>query len=691
MRLTTLGPNAFGLDNTLDDDLSPLNSPVITPTPNPPISGPGIGISLGGTPAGFSSAASMASPAAMSSAAAPSVTVSSTIVGSSVHALVASSTGFSLNLIFDAGTPTSFQSSIQQAASILASTLYDKITVNLNIHYSGSGGGASANGDGNVIEPLSTVTNALKANASPGDTVFNGLPTGSSVQGQSSVMVWNAEAKALGLINPNDTTTVDGHATFSTDIDPSAIVGVALHELTHAMGRVPELYGSPPDIFELFRFTQAGDRLFEPYFPGFSAPAAYFSLDGGNTKIADYGEDSDPSDFLNTGVQGPNDPFNEFYDPGSTLQSLTAVDKTQLDVLGFHPSPPKPTDTTPPSLVVDGPLLVDAINTGAITSSVLRFDDNTSSHAQETYTIVTAPAHGYILKSGVQVLQFTQADIDNGLIVYQEVTYGVSSDSFTFRVSDALGNTTSTQTLQIQVVDTRPPLLFDNAKLTVPSGGSAVITESYLRYDDNSSSHAQEVYTVLSGPTHGTLLKSGHATAAFTQADIDNGLISYAENGTSLAPDSFTFVVADAAGNATIAQTFQIQFTDQSPPSPVVDIPLTVTINGSNVITSNLLRFDDTSSSHAQETYTVLTAPTHGGLLKSGPGHHVVHAGRHRQRPHLLSGDGRRRFIGLLHVQGCRRQRQHNGYADVSNPGGRHPRGFRIDRPRSGRQRLFPR
>ncbi len=126
------------------------------------------------------------------------------------------------------------------------------------------------------------------------------------------------------------------------------------------------------------------------------------------------------------------------------------------------------------------------------------------------------------------------------------------------------------------------------------------------------------MYTVLGGATHGTLQKSGQATATFTQADIDNGLISYAESGTSLAPDSFTFIVADAAGNATSAQTFQIQFTDQSPPSPVVDIPLTVTIGGSNVITSNLLRFDDNSSSHAQETYTVLTAPTHGGLLKSG-------------------------------------------------------------------------
>ena len=100
------------------------------------------------------------------------------------------------------------------------------------------------------------------------------------------------------------------------------------------MGRVPygPPYGSSPDIFDLFRFTSPGMRLING---GNTAPAAYFSLDGGNTKLADFGQTSDPSDFLNSGVQGSNDPFNEFY-TGSTLQGLTAVDKEQLDALGFH-------------------------------------------------------------------------------------------------------------------------------------------------------------------------------------------------------------------------------------------------------------------------------------------------------------------------------------------------------------------
>jgi hypothetical protein len=241
--------------------------------------------------------------------------------------------GLTINLEFDAAAmaaPASFRAGIEQAAAILSSAISDKITLNFQIDYSGTGGGAAAGPDYGQWLSYSTVRADLVNNASPGDTTFNALPTGSTIQGQSSVAVWNAQLKLWSFINPNDATTVDGSATFATDINPSLLVGVALHELTHAMGRVP--YGSQPDIFDFYRFTSVGARLFTDSIP---ASAAYFSIDGGSTKLADYGQNSDPSDFLNSGVQGANDPFNEYY-TGSTLQHLTAIDLNQLDALGFH-------------------------------------------------------------------------------------------------------------------------------------------------------------------------------------------------------------------------------------------------------------------------------------------------------------------------------------------------------------------
>ena len=200
--------------------------------------------------------------------------------------------------------PLSFRQGIEQAAAILSGAISDKITVNLNIDYSGTGGGAAAGPDNGQYVSYSTVRADLINDATPGDTTFNALPSGSTIQGQSSVAVWNAQLKLFGLLGANDTTTDDGSATFATDINSNLLVGVALHELTHAMGRVP--YGPQSDIFDLFRFTSPGTRLF---LNDATAPAAYFSLDGGTTKLADYGQTSDASDFLNSGVQGSNDSF----------------------------------------------------------------------------------------------------------------------------------------------------------------------------------------------------------------------------------------------------------------------------------------------------------------------------------------------------------------------------------------------
>jgi serralysin len=250
---------------------------------------------------------------------------------------VTSATGMTINLQFDAAamasTPAAaaFRAGIQQAAAILSAAITDKITVTIAIDYSGTGGGAAAGPDTGSFVNYSTVRADLANNATTGDQTFNALPTGTTVQGQSQVAVWDAQLKLFGLALPTNYSGIDGSATFATDINSNLLVGVALHELTHALGRVP--YGSQPDIFDLFRFTtSAGTMLFSN---GNTAPAAYFSVDGGYTKLADYGQNSDPSDFLNSGVQGGNDPFNEFY-TGSTSQVLTTADKVQLDALGFH-------------------------------------------------------------------------------------------------------------------------------------------------------------------------------------------------------------------------------------------------------------------------------------------------------------------------------------------------------------------
>src|ERR1700681_539189 len=232
--------------------------------------------------------------------------------------------------------PQSFRNAMQAAASVLDSLIQDNITVTIQVGYgdwnNGQDTGITTGAEGGDLNGLTVSYAGLRASLASHETptvdqtFVNSLPNTSTVNGVSSLWVPSAVGKALGFISPNSA-AVDGAVGIGTQIPSNLLVGVALHELTHAMGREP--WGG---TFDLFRYTTPGSHLFST---GGTAVPAYFSIDGGTTKLADFGQNSDPSDFLNSGVQGSNDSFNEYYS-NNTLQSLTAIDKEQLDALGFN-------------------------------------------------------------------------------------------------------------------------------------------------------------------------------------------------------------------------------------------------------------------------------------------------------------------------------------------------------------------
>jgi probable HAF family extracellular repeat protein len=222
---------------------------------------------------------------------------------------------------------------------------------------------------------------------------------------------------------------------------------------------------------------------------------------------------------------------------------------------------------TPPTLVSDNPLAVEIGATATITSSLLAASDSDNSNAQLTYTVVTGPSFGTLLKNGSTTASFTQADIENGLIAYRENGSRVSSDSFTFYVSDPTGRTTNTA-FQFQIFSPPPTLVTDNP-LDLEIGATAAITPSVLAASDAHYSNAELTYEVVNGPSFGSLLKNGLTAVSFTQADIDNGLITYRENGSRVSSDSFTFYVSDPTGSRTANTAFQFQiFSPPTGPNP---------------------------------------------------------------------------------------------------------------------------
>src|SRR5438132_7042384 len=166
------------------------------------------------------------------------------------------------------------------------------------------------------------------------------LPAGNSINGVTNFWVSSSVGAIFGLF----TAQTDGFVGIGTGFTPGPQrVSAFLHEFGHAMGRVPEFIGGAASALDLWRFTAPGVRFFDGNFT--TTTSAYFSLDGGVTKLANWGKTSDASDFLNDNLTG-NDPFNEFV---GNFGNLTALDLLITEALGYqHPSPnpPPPAATT---------------------------------------------------------------------------------------------------------------------------------------------------------------------------------------------------------------------------------------------------------------------------------------------------------------------------------------------------------
>src|SRR4051812_39259787 len=133
---------------------------------------------------------------------------------------------------------TSFESAINAAVQILDQAIQNNITVNINVGYgeiNGTSLAANVSAAGPASYLATTYTNLRSAlvAASPGDAAD--LPVSDPAPGLT-VAVPLAEAMALGYSQAPG--TIDGYAGFGSGFTGTVLEDAALHELTHALGRV---------------------------------------------------------------------------------------------------------------------------------------------------------------------------------------------------------------------------------------------------------------------------------------------------------------------------------------------------------------------------------------------------------------------------------------------------------------------
>ena len=205
-----------------------------------------------------------------------------------------------------------------------------------------------------------------------------------------------------------------------------------------------------------------------------------------------------------------------------------------------------------------------------ITSAILQATDPDDNASNLEYTVQSLPnvvpgltIDGVMLNVGDS---FTQEDIDNDLLAYSHDSSDQSGPlSVVLDLTDSSGSSQPV-TLLLNVINDAP-FLDTNAPLVVEADSSSALTTASLLFEDADDDSSDRVYTVLSGPSSGTLARASDPTVAivsFTQEDIDNGLVYTHDGSLTTTTDSFEFEVSD--GQATTnPETFSIVLVGEAP------------------------------------------------------------------------------------------------------------------------------
>nr|WKN39463.1 cadherin-like domain-containing protein [Tunicatimonas sp. TK19036] len=170
---------------------------------------------------------------------------------------------------------------------------------------------------------------------------------------------------------------------------------------------------------------------------------------------------------------------------------------------------------------------------------------------------------GYALVAGDGDTDNASFSIQANQLVLATTVDMATKASYSIRVRglDALGASFD-KAFTITVVEGGAiPVIATNNGVSLTQGGTVTISQDVLAVTDEDNTAEEITYTLVTLPANGTVQKDGTALEAngtFTQADINNGLITYVHDNTATTTDAFGFTVNDGQGGAVAETTFAI-------------------------------------------------------------------------------------------------------------------------------------
>ena len=258
--------------------------------------------------------------------------------------------GPGINPIFDStitsdANAATIEATINTAIAHYATLFSDNLTVNIVFQETTTGLATASSSLTQVSYANYRAALVSDSTTSNDPLALAHLPTQATSPADGNSLMWltTANARAVGL---TASVVTDGHIKLNTSImnlDRNSIdaakydlESAAEHEINEILGLGSGLNlavgGSPSRLSrpeDLFRFSGAGVRSFST-----SAGSTYFSLDGGTTLIAGFGDGSSGSDYGDwdaTSIRVQN----AFGTPGA-IPNLGTAEQQALDVIGYN-------------------------------------------------------------------------------------------------------------------------------------------------------------------------------------------------------------------------------------------------------------------------------------------------------------------------------------------------------------------
>ncbi|XP_024921466.1 FRAS1-related extracellular matrix protein 2-like [Cynoglossus semilaevis] len=296
-----------------------------------------------------------------------------------------------------------------------------------------------------------------------------------------------------------------------------------------------------------------------------------------------------------------------------------SVQKTALVVI-------VPVDDETPRMLINDGLEVEIAETKEINNKVLKATDLDSDDSELAYIVRFGPGQGLLLRKTLSGslenitlgMNFTQAEVDAGLILYTHNGQEGVRDLIKFDVTDGI-NPLIDRYFYITVgsIDMVFPDVVSKG-VSLREGGRVTLTTDLLSTTDLNSPDENLVFTITRAPVRGHLECTdtpGMPIVSFSQLELAGSKVYYIHTSDDeVKMDSFEFEVTD--GYNPIFRTFRISIVDVDNKKPVVTVnSLIVTEGETKLITPFELTAEDQDTTEKQLKFTITQLPLHGKLL----------------------------------------------------------------------------